>query len=585
MLKLIERRGIKWIWSSFPTKPICLLMLAYFLPMISPGFILTSIATFAFVAGFIAMCVATLQIVLAAEKISSFTEYSVVFQYFSRGERRIDTRKPEVVLLGRSMVPCVTFTAAFCATLIAFHISHMTVIPHEVICIVSAFCALCVFLQFQCYKSSLFLACSSTRLLSWFHAFLTVFQQVLPVPNFLLSIGSASIAIPLPGLSMFRINIFTLVQFPVQCIFIVYFLSQNSWRNVYTGLGPYLLFTSWWVMTRHFFLLSSPYYLFLGTFGVVILLAISPFLLLLLLVASPVVVLYLFGVSRVFFVCVVLIICFIVVLLFLAKFSRKLMEARWLDISFDTIVLLQLLFSIPAVLLGASWVVRYYTPSDVPVVTVDQYRDYCGPQHWAAGGGENMVQTQLNCLHLRDRVLTGSGLIEGVRVEDISNDRETGLKPFPGIVRTALTCLLGSREPFCDQEHDTETCKRQFTSCHFQHTNKYTFAIDMQLNLFRSPEEGTAVIPTKLLASNAFVEPVKMLRSGQRIKFNSTFVSGMGTDRLVLQLIDLEGFASSRAEEIEYMEDSVQILAYRVILSIANTLSVLSDVLLGYTSQ
>ena len=582
MLKLIERCGIKWIWSSFPTKQFYLLSLAYFLPMISPNFILTSLATVAFLAGFISMCVGTLQIILAAEKVASFMEYSSLFRYFSKGDRKLNSGRPRAVLIGRSILPCVTFGASFCATLLTFYLSHRSMVPNEVVCIISGFCTLVVFLQFEGYKSPLFLSCSSTRLLPWLHASLVVFREALPIPDFLLHLGSASVHIPLlfSGLTL-PVNLFTLIQFPVQCTLIAYFLVRNGWSNIYSGLGPYLLFTSWWVLTRHFFLFSSPLYLFLGTFGFIFFLAVSPFIPLMI-VASPVLVLFYYGLSRVFYTYIALVVSFVVILLLLGRFSRRLMEAKWLNISFDWLVLLQILITIPAVLMGASLVVRHYTPTDVPPVTLAQYGEYCGPQNWAGGG--NMVETQLNCLHLKDQVLVTSGLVEGVKIEQVSSSYELGLQSLPGIIGGALTCLLGSRqEPMCGSREDMETCKREFTGCHFHDSYKFTFAVDVKLTL-PSPHGQQVKISTKLLTSNSYKEAVRDLRVGQTIRFNSTFVSGMGSDRLVLQLVDLEGFTSSRDREIENEEDSLQLLAYRVVESLANTLKVLLDVLLGYTA-
>ena len=577
VLKLIERRGVKWIWSSFPAKQFYLLALAYFLPMISLNFILTSIATAVFIAAFIAMCVGTLQIALAAEKVSSFIEYSSVFQYFSRGQGKINTRKPEMVLVGRSLLPCVTFSVSFCVALFTFYLSHHSLVPNEVVCIVSGFCTLAVFLQFECYKSPVFLACSSSRLLSWIYASLTVFKEVLPLPEFLLYIGSVTVSLPLLPVS---VNMLTLVQLPVQCVVVVYFLVLYKWRNVYSGLGPYLLFISWSVMTRHFFLLSSPWYLFLGTFGVIFILAVSPFLPLLL-VASPLFVLFYYGLSKVFYTYVGLVGLSVALLLLLGKFSRRLMEARWLNISFDSLLLLQILVSIPAILVGASWITRYYTPTDVPVVTMQQYGEYCGPQNWVGGG--NMVQTQLDCMHLRDREFAARGVVRGVKIEEVTNDSELGLQSLPGSLRVALTCLLGRLDPVCGSRTDMETCSRESTSCHFQHRHKYTFSVDLSLTL---PSDTTAPseISAELLSSNTFAEAMRGLHTGQTISFNSTFVSGMGSNRVVLQLVSLEGFTSTREKELENVEDSLQLLVYRVMQSFSNTLSLLFDVLLGYTS-
>ena len=578
MLKLIERRGVKWIWSSFPTKQFHLLLLAYFLPMISANFILSSVATIVFVAAFIAMCVGTLQVVLAAEKVCSFIEYSSIFQYFS--ETKINTRKPEMLLIRRSGIPFVTFALSFCVTLLSFYLSHQSLVPNEVLCIVSAFFSLAVFLQFECYKSSLFLVSSSSRLLSWLHVSLVAFQEVFPIPDFLLYIGSAALSLPiLPGLTL-KLNALTLVQFPVQCVLIAYFLVHYKWRNVYSGLGPYLLFTSWLVMSRHFFTLSSPLYILLGVIGIVAVLAIAPFLPILF-VVSPMYVLFYYGLSIQFFTCLGVVGCFVLLLIILRRYSKQLLEAKWLNISFDYLILLQILISIPAIFIGASWVSQYYTPTNVPVVSLAQYSEYCGPQNWA---GNNMVQTQLNCQHLRDRVVTASGVVEAVKISEVSNDREHSLQSLPSVIRAALTCLLGRLDPMCGRHSDMETCRREeFTGCHFHHSHRYTSAIEMNVTLpplHESKESSPHKVSVTLLASNIYTEFVTTLKSGDSLRFNATFVSGMGSDKLVLQLTALQGMVIGRVETVE---DSVQLIAQQIVHSLTNTLTILFDVLLGYT--
>ena len=580
LLKMIERRGVKWVWASFPTKQFYLLLLAYILPMISAQFILSSIATVVFVGAFITMSVGTLQMMLAAEKVFSLMEYSSIFQYFSEGDRKIDTRKPEMLLIKRSILPCVTFSIAYCVTLLAFHLSHQSIISNEVLCVLSAFFTLAVFFQFECYKSPLFIVSSLSRVFSWLYVFLIVFRPILPIPEFLLYFGSAAVPIPvLPGFTL-RINLLTLFQFPFQCVLITYFLVHNKWHNFYSGLGPYLLFTSWWVLSRHFFALSSPLYLFLGMFGVVLVLALSPFLPILFL-GSPLCILLYYGLSRQFFMCLGIVVAFVFVFLLVGRFSRRLMETKWLNISFDYLVLLQVLLSVPAVFIGASWFAHFYSPMDVPVVSLAQYSEYCGPQNWV---GNNMVPTELNCMHLRDRILAATGTVESIKIEHVSNDHELSLKSLPGPIRAALTCLLGQLEPMCGQRSDMETCKREFAGCNFHHNHKYTFAIGITVDFPPTDGRGAPVkkVSVTLLASNIFAEAVENLQVGNHLQFNATFVSGMGSDKLVLQLVTLEGHVVGTDEES--IQDSVQLFATQVIQSVTNTLAILFDVLLGYTA-
>ena len=579
ILKMIERRGVKWIWASFPTKQFYLLLIAYFLPMISVHFILSSIATVVFVAAFIAMAIGTLEIILNAEKIFSFMEYSSIFQYFSEQGTKIDTKKPEALLIKRSALPYLTFAVSLCIALVMLNLSHQQLIVSEVICLVSAFFTAVIFFQFQCYKSTIFVVSASSRLLSWLYVFLVLFQNAIPIPEFLFYIGSTIISFPIfPGLAL-KLNILTLIQFPLQLALIAYFLYLNKWHNFYSGLGPYLLFVSWWVLCRHFLAQSSPFIIFVGTFGILILLVLVPFLPILFL-GSPLFFLVLYGLSRPFFISLCLVVIFALLLLFVGRFFGQLMDTKWLNISVDHLILLQILISIPAILLGASWFASLHSPTNLPPVTLTQYSEYCGPHNWA---GNNMVQTQLDCLHLQNRVLSASGTVEAIRIGQITNSKEASLSSLPASVSTVLMCLFGQSVPMCGHRLDMETCKQEYSGCHFHFSNKYTFAITMTIPLPPHSGQGSANLSMTLLASNAFAEAAKNLAAGTLLNFNATFVSGMGSDRLTLQLVALEGMEEE--EEEEETSDTIHIVVGQLTSSVKNMFVIVLDVLLGYTTM
>ena len=581
ILKIIERRGVKWIWSSFPTKQFYLLLLAYVLPMISGYFILSTIATLLLAGSLLAMSVSTLQIIVQAEKIFSFMEYSSVFQYFSPSERKIDTKKPEELLIKRSAFPYLTFALSFCLALIMLNLSYQRIIPFEFICLISLLFTVGIFIQFQCYKSTIFILTASSRLLGWFYVFLVVFSTVLPIPHFLFHIGSSIVSIPVFLGFALKLNLMTLVQFPLQFALIAYFLYQNKWHNFYSGLGPYLLFVSWWVLCRHFFSLSSPLYLFLATFGVLMLLVVIPFLPILFL-GSPIFFFFFYGLSRQFLISLCLVVVFALLLLFVGKYFGQLMETKWLNIPIDYLLLIQILVSIPVIIVGASWFASLYKPENLPVVTLTQYSEYCGPHNWVAG---NMAQTQIDCLHLENRVLMASGTIERIKMHEIVNDMELSLKSLPTSIRVALTCLFGQSDAMCGHRSDMETCQSAYTGCHFQHSNKYTFLVAMTL-LLPPPEvseskQQSTNLSVNLLASNEFAQVVMDLEVGMNLEFNATFVSGMGSDHVTLRLTEFRGIES---EENVQRSSDVFLFLDQFIISVTNSVAILFDVLLGYTT-
>ena len=136
----------------------------------------------------------------------------------------------------------------------------------------------------------------------------------------------------------------------------------------------------------------------MATFGVLILVSLVPFLPVLL-ALSPLFFLFYYGISRQFFISLSLVIITALFLLLVATNFSRLKEAKWLNFPLEYIFLCQILISIFLILVGSSMYAGLYSPSSLPVVTIGEYAKYCGLKNWE---GANMVQTQLNCLHLEN---------------------------------------------------------------------------------------------------------------------------------------------------------------------------------------
>lgn len=574
---MVERRGIKWLWASFPTKQFYLLLVAYILPMLTISFIISTICTAVFVVSFITMSMATLQIVVDSEKIFSFLEYSSVFQYFSHSLQKINTKTPEKWLIQHSIGPYIGFFLSFLLAMVTLGLSHQQLIFHEVLCVVAAVLATAVFFQFQCYKSPLVLLSVSTRLMSWLYVSLLLASAWTPIPEFLFIGAETVVTIPLLLGTSLDINIMTLVQFPLQLTVMVYLLFHNTWHNFYAGLGPYILFMSWWLLCRNFLSLSRLSYLSVVIFGVLIFVSLVP-LLPLLLMGSPIFFLFYYGLTQPFFISLSLVIITGLIALFVAKKFRQLKEAKWLNISFDYIIFIPILISIPLVLFGASLFANMYSPSSLPTVTIQEYTKYCGPHNWE---GSNMVQTQINCLHLQGRLFNANGTVQSVRISHITNDKEASLKSLPTSLATTLTCFFGQTKPMCGDQENNETCI--YSGCHFLYSNKYTFEIKLDMPV---GEGRFGPIPVSLFASNKFASAVTEMRAGMDIGFNATFVEGMGSDKLSLHLTSLvvnENLLEEK-DDNEDEEEQKQHMLSKLVLSLRKTMSLLLEIVFGYTS-
>lgn len=579
MLKSIERRGVRWIWSYIPTKQFYWLVIIYLVPMLTINFIVSSIFSLVFVGGLIAMIVATLQV--AANSVGAYRqqEFVSIFQYFSTEPgRKIDPSTSQSKLILRSLVPYLTFFIAMVVTVLSFGLAHQVPYFHEFLALLAGFFTFGSFVQFEIYSSPLLLASLASRLISWLYAFLFVISPLVRIPDFLFIMAKDLVSIPFFGGYTFTINVMSFIQFPFHLSVICYLLFTKKWYNVFSGVGPYVVCICWFVLCRNFFLVSSAKNLIIAGVAVVLIFGsvpFSPFLFL----ASPLVVLYYYGFSLEFVAAG----CFVTIaaicaLLFAANFE-KIKEAKWLNVPLEYFFLVQVLITITLFIFGSHLYARGFDVGTLDTVTLDQYTEYCGPNNWHDG---NMVQTQLNCLHLQDRLFESQGTIESVKISEIVNTGETNLATLPGPVKATLTCLLGGNAPMCGNRKDMATCVK--SKCHFQHSYLFTYEVSLEMPLANREEKNISVA---LLASSKFRSTVLNMTAGMAIHFNATFVDGMGSDKLRLQAVSMviphnDGMASGADDDDEWVEE-VEGVFWRLLRSLRNALYFVLEVFVGYT--
>ena len=554
-------------------------MLVYILPLINVGFVLSTLATFVFVGAFLAMVIATLQILANSAKVSSFMEYSSIFRYFSRHGKAINTNEPEALLIKRSAMPYVTFSIATLLTVFTIGIAHQQIMIYELLVVITGALAFVVFFHFQCWKSPLILITLSTRTLSWMLVILYLLQKWLPIPDFWFFIGWQIVRVPIfPGIYL-DFNLTTLIQVPLQIVLIVYLVRKYSWKNFFFGLGPYFLFVSWWIFCRYLFSHTSMLSLAIFFPGVAAVFILLPILPLLVLVAPLFVMLY-YGLSIQFLIALSTLIIVGIISLIVVLNYQRLKEAKWLNIPLEYVFLIQLLLSIPLLVVGTYHYNRIHAPSTLPVVQLDEYDQFCGPHLWSASS--NMIQTQLNCLHYKDRVLSGDARIEEVKIGGVLNSYISTLQKFPKSVRTALTCLMGETEPYCGQLKDENTC--QFKGCHFDSSNQYLINISTVLSLKNNhtfPAQLTALVSHKDIANCSLLK----LTRGNLVHFNASLVNGQGSNYLMLQLLSLKADNGVEYTTVtgENLEETKQAIVSKTFQSFQVTVSFALEILIGYS--
>lgn len=577
-LREVQHRGVKWLWASFPTKQFYLLLLAYILPMLSVTFMISTISTVVFGFCFLTMCITTMQIIENSERVFAFFEFSTVFQYFSTAGMHIDIHDSEKSLIKRSIGPYIGFGVALLVAILSLGLAHQQIIYFELLCMVAGVLAFGTFLQYQVYKSPVILVSISARLISWLYAFLLIASSWLPVPEFFSTLTEKIVTIPVfPGVSL-SVNVMTLVQLPIQVGVTVYLLVRYSWHNFHSNLGPYAIFVSWWVLCRNFLtrVRSLPFLLEI-VIGIAALFTLLP-LIPLAMIFSPVFFLFYYGPSAQFLVALCVVIITALVALFLFKYFGNLMETKYLKIPLEYVFLLQILIAIPLILLSSFLLAQWYRPTALPVVTMSQYDEYCGIADWEESG--NMVQTQLDCLHLEGRIFEARGTVQTVKISQVVNDKEVSLRSLPVYVQIALTCLFGETDPMCgERDKNMTTCI--YAGCHFDHSNRYSY----EIKLDTAPHKTSRSVSMSLTASGKFKPFVTKLRSGMQVQFNATFVGGMGTDSLQLELFSVwfDGELYQLYDDNEE-EEAKEYMQSRLLLSMKATLQLFLEIVFGYTA-
>ena len=558
------------------------MLLVYLLPLISLSLLISSIATVVFFCSFLTMIITTLQIVANWRRINWFMEYSTIFRYFSEHGSKINTHDPETKLLKNTATPYISFSISTVITVFTISLSYQVILVYELLFILSTVMTLFVFVRFKCWESPLILGSTFVRLLSWSLVVLSLLEEWLPIPSFMFLHGKQLFSISVsPGIVM-EVNLITLVQVPMQ-VFLLFFIALRcSWKEFLLSIGSYTLFMSWWIFSKQLFLHSSLLYLGLFLPAVFLFFFLTP-LLPIGLIAAPFVCLAYFGMSVEFLVCtssVVLIggVCLVIILNY-----GRLKESRWLNIRLEYLFLLQVVICLPIMYIGASYYTSINSPSQLPVITMEQYNKYCGN----SANTNILLQSQINCLHFKGRVLTGRAQLDSISITGVHNRYILMVDKLPKPIKLALTCVMGEREPLCGEVSDSPTCL--FKGCHFDSANEYTITIKASM-IPGSDDSDTPPSTITLLTviSHRHIQDstLTVLQQNMPFEFNASFTSGTN---LVLNLqslafaTDNEQYTYHSDTELKYFEEGKSEVFSEIFRSINNAIGFVLDAFIGYT--
>ena len=541
------------------------------------------------------MVVATLQIVANWRRVAWFLEYSTIFRYFSEHGSAINTKDPETRLLRNTAVPYISFSVGTVVTVFSITLAYKIILVYESLFLLSSVMTLFVFVRFKCWKSHLIVGSVCARLLSWSLAVLFLISDWIPVPEFLFGIfGNQIFSIPIfPGIS-FAVNLVTLVQVPMQVCLLLYLFVRSSLRDSALSVGNYVLFMSWWIFSRHLFVNCSVEYLVLFLPSVFLLIFLTPLLPLAFLV-TPFVFLWYSGLSMEFLIALTMVVFLGIASLLVILNYKRLLKAKWLNIRIEYLFLIQLIVCIPTLYIGARYYSSIYSPAKLPLVTVAQYNAILDKYLTT----DNSIQSQIDCLHLEGRVLTGNAQVESVSIGGVLNKYVSMVGKLPVAMHLPMTCLMGETNPACGLASDSPTCL--YKGCHFDSSNQYIINITAFIGTcydFDDQKDACDKQRTQRVKLNTIVphkdilnSSLLLLKKNAIIKFNATLVSGAGSHNNVMLLLKAFVYKDERnqthtyssSKESEDINEAKQEVFSLLVHSFKRVVSFFLDTFFGYS--
>lgn len=205
-----------------------------------------------------------------------------------------------------------------------------------------------------------------------------------------------------------------------------------------------------------------------------------------------------------------------------------------------------------------------HRPAPPPLVKWGDYLKHCGPDAWVDG---NMAVTQINCSSLIGRrSVELSGIIDTVKVFQRDNTYETVFNKFSevGSLKEAGYCFFGQKSDLCSRDvgdtptsDDTPTdsgtdtiCGQNSRPCNLHHQSRFAFVIKVasvgdESTSKVGDQQGSAIVVNLLTrgghkpssADNTLINDIiRNLKRKQMVRFNATFMDGLGSDQVYMKL-------------------------------------------------
>ena len=576
-MRWVERQGVKWLWSSFSTKQMYWLAAAYILPMLTVSFIVSSVSTALFVGAMLAMVLSTIEIVMDSEKARFQADYLALLQCFNDSD---DDGSLMTKLLSRSSTTkYANFVVALVVGLVSLKFSYIHPAFYSILFLAAVVAVMFVVLQYDLHEHSIFIYFCIAKIPGTVFTFLFVVSSCVSLPalsTFFEIFHRQLYVLSLSEDFSLYFDWVTLIQMAFHLWFLVTCFYKFKWSDLSRIAGPLCLLVCWFTVLKFFLLQSSTEYTFLIIGGFTAFTMI-PIILVLVFAASPFVLFYVYRFTPPFFYSLGFVAGGLVLFTLLWT-SWRYFPSFWLNLSLDYIFLMAVVLTVPCSIYLSAWYSSMYAVSSLPPVQMEEYAMYCSPEQKSM----NFVQTQINCLHLQGRVLQGEGTVSKVAISNVLDKKASSLHFLPSTLQQALVCALGEKEPMCGNLRDASTCVP--SGCHFHSTLQYTFELQMSLRLGQG--QRTAV-GAKMQVPDRYKELVLSLVKDSVIRFDASFVDGIGTDQLVLQArhVQADGFENDtgvgNSDRDKDKKEMIEKFIYTFMKSLQSIVIMVLDMLFG----
>ena len=520
-MEFAAKQGLTFLRQLIPTQQVHMLLVFFVYSVVSAAALLRIVPIFTFYFGFLAMIVATLQMLYNRRKSRDVQAHASLLQKF---DPRLDLDDVQSSFSWNSLTPYIMFFASLVILLLSYSMANKAWIPS------SEFAAIAVFATFACFLAlsneydHLLLLSILCNLGASLPSFLPALPDIPVIGHLLQFLCGPGFSIELGQEFHIHLGVPALLYLVVPVLFIR-MAMQNSWKGTYRILVPHLVCLFWWQVALMFYKHSTWSGLVRGLIGWIGLVVAFP-----LLVVGGAIWLAFILLQWLTFAAILKVFTTVTVIgvaAGLALWSSRGFQVGGFNMTASTkgkilLVVISVFSVIPLM-----FVVRPHE-RDVQekYLSWNNYKRFCSVPQWKE---TNKAHAQVQCAHFRHMLVSWSGKVKKVVVKSIHNQAEDFVSRLPVGLAEWLRCTYGEHYTTCEEfsGKEKELCKLRTLQdpdrCHLRKMDYYTFELWVTMKV-----DDDDVHDFRIEARHEFLPIMVSLRPGQKVSFRASLQGELG---------------------------------------------------------